>query len=132
MITAIYHMLKDGTLYQDLGPNYLNARHKEREQNRLIKRLADLGYVVELVPQASLGARGRRQRLHVPQERALAQCKNCSLPQMAQRGQPALMTESRPAHSGGVSVLLLRRAGAFSFSRKSRKALWSHCWRPPS
>lgn len=53
MLTAIYHMLKDGTLYQDLGPNHLNARDKERQKNRLIKRLADLGYVVELVPQAS-------------------------------------------------------------------------------
>src|SRR5262245_18373390 len=53
ILTAIYHMLKDGTLYQDLGPNHLNARNKERQKNRLIKRLADLGYVVELVPQAS-------------------------------------------------------------------------------
>jgi len=53
ILTAIYHMLKDGTLYQDLGPNHLNARSKERQKNRLIKRLADLGYVVELVPQAS-------------------------------------------------------------------------------
>jgi membrane-bound ClpP family serine protease len=26
---------------------------KERQKNRLIKRLADLGYIVELVPQAS-------------------------------------------------------------------------------
>jgi len=41
------------TLYQDLGPNYLNACNKERQKNRLIKRLADLGYVVELTPQAS-------------------------------------------------------------------------------
>ena len=53
ILTAIYHMLKDGTLYQDLGPNHLNARNKERQKNRLIKRLEDLGYVVELVPQAS-------------------------------------------------------------------------------
>ena len=53
ILTAIYHMLKDGTLYQDPGPNCLNARNKERQKNRLIKRLADLGYVVELVPQAS-------------------------------------------------------------------------------
>jgi transposase len=53
ILTAIYHMLKDGTLYQDLGPNYLNPHNKERQKNRLIKRLADLGYVVELVPQAS-------------------------------------------------------------------------------
>lgn len=53
MLTAIYHMLKDGTMYQDLGPNHFGARDKERQKNRLIKRLADLGYVVELVPQAS-------------------------------------------------------------------------------
>ena len=53
ILTAIYHMLKDGTMYQDLGPNHFGARDKQRQKNRLIKRLADLGYVVELVPQAS-------------------------------------------------------------------------------
>jgi transposase len=53
ILTAIYHMLKDGTFYQDLGPNHIDPRTKERQKNRLIKRLADLGYVVELVPQAS-------------------------------------------------------------------------------
>jgi len=55
ILTAIYHMLKDGTMYQDLGPNHFDARAKERQKNRLIKRLADLGYVVELSPQASVG-----------------------------------------------------------------------------
>jgi len=53
ILTAIYHMLKDGTFYQDLGPNHFDPRTKERQKNRLIKRLADLGYAVELVPQAS-------------------------------------------------------------------------------
>jgi transposase len=53
ILTAIYHMLKDGTMYQDLGPNHFDPRTKERQKNRLIKRLADLGYVVELAPQAS-------------------------------------------------------------------------------
>jgi transposase len=53
ILTTIYHMLKDGTMYQDLGPNHFDPRTKERQKNRLIKRLADLGYVVELVPQAS-------------------------------------------------------------------------------
>jgi len=46
-------MLNDGTLYQDLGPNRFDPRTNERQKNRLIKRLADLGYLVELVPQAS-------------------------------------------------------------------------------
>ena len=50
ILTAIYHMLKDGTFYQDLGPNHLDPRAKERQKNRLIKRLADLGYAVELAP----------------------------------------------------------------------------------
>ena len=53
ILTAIYHMLKDGTLYQDPGPNHFDARTKERQKNRLVRRLADLGYVVELMPQAS-------------------------------------------------------------------------------
>jgi len=50
ILTAIYHMLKDGTMYQDLGPNHFDARTKERQKNRLVKRLADLGYAVELAP----------------------------------------------------------------------------------
>ena len=50
ILTAIYHMLKDGTMYQDLGPNHFDQRNKDRQKNRLIQRLADLGYAVELVP----------------------------------------------------------------------------------
>ena len=48
ILTAIYHMLKDGTMYQDLGPNHFDARTKERQ--KIVKRLADLGYAVELAP----------------------------------------------------------------------------------
>ena len=50
ILTAIYHMLKDGTMHQDLGPNHFDSRAKERQKNRLVKRLADLGYAVELAP----------------------------------------------------------------------------------
>ena len=50
ILTAIYHMLKDGTFYQELGPNHIDPRAKERQKNRLIKRLAYLGYAVELAP----------------------------------------------------------------------------------
>jgi transposase len=50
ILTAIYHMLRDGTMYQDLGPNHFDAHAKERQKNRLLKRLADLGYAVELIP----------------------------------------------------------------------------------
>src|SRR5215813_1296766 len=53
ILTAIYHMLKDGTMYQDLGPNHIDPHAKERQTNRLVKRLTDLGYAVEFVHQAN-------------------------------------------------------------------------------
>src|SRR5271167_2428404 len=50
ILTAIYHMLKDGTLYQDLGSNHFQARSKGQQTQRLVKRLADLGFDVALTP----------------------------------------------------------------------------------
>ena len=50
ILTTIYHMLKDGTMYQDLGPNHFDQRTNERQKNRLIQRLANFGYAVELAP----------------------------------------------------------------------------------
>ena len=53
ILTAIYHMLKDGTMYLDLGPNHFDNRTKDRQKNRLVKRLAQLGYQVQLAPLTS-------------------------------------------------------------------------------
>jgi transposase len=53
MLTAIYHMLKDGTMYQDLGRNYFDRRSTDQQKKRLVKRLADLGYAAELTPLVS-------------------------------------------------------------------------------
>jgi transposase len=53
ILTAIYHMLKDGTMYQDLGSGHFNRRSKDQQKNRLVKRLADLGYAVEITPLAA-------------------------------------------------------------------------------
>ena len=50
ILTAIYHMLKNGTMYQDLGPNHFHRCDKEQQKKRLVQRLADLGYAVELAP----------------------------------------------------------------------------------
>jgi transposase len=50
ILIAIYHMLKNGTMYQDLGPNHFDRRTKERQKNRLVQRLAELGYAVQLAP----------------------------------------------------------------------------------
>jgi transposase len=53
ILTAIYHMLTDGTMYQDLGSNHFNRHSTDRQKARLVKRLGDLGYAVELQPLAA-------------------------------------------------------------------------------
>ena len=53
ILTAIYHMIKNGTLYQDLGSNHFQTQSKGQQTKRLVKRLADLGYDVALTPLAS-------------------------------------------------------------------------------
>jgi transposase len=53
MLTAIYHMLKEGTTYQDLGSDHFDRRSTDQQKNRLVKRLADLGYAVEIKPLAA-------------------------------------------------------------------------------
>jgi len=50
ILTAAYHMLNDGTAYRDLGPGPFDRRSKEAQARRLVRRLADLGYAVELTP----------------------------------------------------------------------------------
>jgi transposase len=46
-------MLKDGTAYHDLGPAHFERRSKQTQAQRLVRRLADLGYAVEIIPAAA-------------------------------------------------------------------------------
>jgi transposase len=50
ILTAASPMLKDGTVYADLGPDHFDRRSREVQARRLVRRLADLGYAVELAP----------------------------------------------------------------------------------
>lgn len=43
ILVSIYHMLKNGTTYQDLGGDYFTQRRKDDEISRLTKRLQALG-----------------------------------------------------------------------------------------
>lgn len=49
ILTAAYHMLRDGSEYQDLGGEYFDKRNdKKRVANRLMRRIEALGYQVEI------------------------------------------------------------------------------------
>jgi transposase len=50
ILTAAYHMLKNGTLYADLGPDHFHRRSNTTQTQRLIRRLQNLGYAVEITP----------------------------------------------------------------------------------
>ena len=50
LLRTIYHMLKDGTLYQDPGPDHFDRRHKAASTRRLVQRLQNLGFAVQLTP----------------------------------------------------------------------------------
>ena len=48
MLTAAYYMLRDGVDYRDLGADHFDRRDKAKLAKRLVARLHDLGFNVEL------------------------------------------------------------------------------------
>jgi transposase len=53
ILTAAYHMLKNGTLYQDLGANHCDKRAQGKYVLRLVSRLKNLGFAVQIMPMAA-------------------------------------------------------------------------------
>jgi transposase len=53
ILTAIYHMLKDGTTHQDLGAGYFDQRTPQSRVKRLVSQIAKLGFEVTLQPIAN-------------------------------------------------------------------------------
>jgi transposase len=48
MLTAIYYILRDGVEYRELGGHYFERLDRTKVTQRLVKRLRDLGYHVQL------------------------------------------------------------------------------------
>jgi transposase len=52
MLTAAYHMLRDGTEYNDLGSEHFDRQDRSKTIRRLLKRLQDLGCDVPVLAHA--------------------------------------------------------------------------------
>ena len=52
LLTTIYHMLKDGTQFHDLGADHFDRRSKDVRAKRLVAQLANLGFNAKLTPLA--------------------------------------------------------------------------------
>src|SRR5207244_10206793 len=50
LLVVIYHVLKHGVEYRELGPDYFDRLEPERLRRYLVKRLQGLGYDVTLSP----------------------------------------------------------------------------------
>lgn len=53
ILVIIYHLLRDGTVYEDLGPQYFVQRDRQGAERRLVRQLEGLGYTVTLEPRAA-------------------------------------------------------------------------------
>jgi len=51
ILTIAYHVVKDGSRYQELGPNDLDERQRERATRRAVARWEALGDTVQIAPQ---------------------------------------------------------------------------------
>ncbi len=50
ILAAAYHMLRDGTFYQDLGPDHFRRATPEDHANHLARRIAKLGFSCSITP----------------------------------------------------------------------------------
>jgi transposase len=50
MLTAIWHMLRNGTEWRELGAAYFDRADAKKTATRLIRRLQQIGYVVQVTP----------------------------------------------------------------------------------
>lgn len=51
MLSAVWHMLRDGTVWHDLGAAHFNQADATKTANRLIRRLQQIGYTVHATPE---------------------------------------------------------------------------------
>jgi hypothetical protein len=53
ILTAAYHMIANGTFYQDLDADHFVRRAKPNRIKRLVAKIQSLGYEVEIKPSAT-------------------------------------------------------------------------------
>jgi transposase len=53
LLVIVYHLLKDGTTYQELGGDFLERLEPERLTRQLVQRLEKLGHKVSLEPKGA-------------------------------------------------------------------------------
>lgn len=58
ILTAVFHMLRDGTFYQDLGADHCRRASPETQANRLARQINKLGFTCTISPAAGMEVSG--------------------------------------------------------------------------
>ncbi len=53
ILSPVYHLLRDGTVYQDLGMSHFDSMNRDRAAKSLVRRLQALGFEVDVRPAAA-------------------------------------------------------------------------------
>jgi hypothetical protein len=53
ILATAYHLLRDGTVYQDLGMSHFDNMNRDRAAKSLVRRLQALGFEVDVRPAAA-------------------------------------------------------------------------------
>jgi transposase len=53
MLIIVFHLLRDGSIYRDLGSNYFDERDRTATVKRAVARIARLGFDVNVIPRAA-------------------------------------------------------------------------------
>jgi len=56
ILTAAYHMLRDGTFYHDLGPDHFVSTPPEVRVKQLVRQIAKLGFTCQIAPATHVAA----------------------------------------------------------------------------
>jgi hypothetical protein len=55
ILTAAYHMLRDGTFYRDLGADHFRPASPDVQAKRLVQQIAKLGFTCQIAPATPAG-----------------------------------------------------------------------------
>jgi hypothetical protein len=118
LLVIMFHIIRDGSVYQELGANHYEQRNKPKVTRRLIERLEKLGYSVTLQAKEPLpavadpvevAAPAHPAVLKVPADRVLTEA---SAPVRRKRGRPCKCAERGIAcKHGRVSTNEIQAAG---------------------
>jgi transposase len=101
ILTIVYHMLRDGTCYRDLGPEYFARRNPAKLAAKLAHRNRNLGYHVEI----SAAAQPRCQFLGSLDPSLVSDGKEIKSPRVDERGRSRLEDTRKKKKTRAASTL---------------------------